>query len=137
MLNHTPLKLSLKNSFLLVVSLRYPVKTSVEMDIYPAPPAAQLLTMLLQSKTFLFLFFRQFLQTRINPCLYLQNQVFRTDQTVCSGIHNNSASLCTDCLHVRATGAVVCFPDHHLCNNSSEDQLEVPLPYLAYTLHPV
>ena len=77
------------------------------------------------------------MRNSLNPWKYWKNQVFRTDQTVCSGIRNNSASLYTDYWHELSREAAVCFPDHYLCNNSSEDRFEVPFLHLSYILHPV
>ena len=54
--------------------------------------------------------------------------MFQSGQTGCSGIHNNSASLYTDCLHVLSTEAAVCFCSRYFHNNFSASRYRSPFP---------
>ena len=51
-LNHTLVRITFVKEFSAGCQPRYPVKTSNEMEVYPAPSAAQLLTMLLHREHF-------------------------------------------------------------------------------------
>ena len=51
-LNHTLVRITFVKEFSAGCQPRYPVKTSNEMEVYPAPSATQLLTMLLHRERF-------------------------------------------------------------------------------------